>query len=450
MKFDRRAMIDWFSRQAKLPENWSIGLESERFAVFSDSCLPLPYSGGNCSVRAVLERLISHHGLQRVDDGKYLLSVKGEHGTVTIEPGSQMEIALLPQPDLETLALRLAQFHAMFAECAEALGFSWLALGVQPFAASTDLAMIPKRRYVLMKEYFNHRGRLAHEMMRTTSSVQISLDFRDEDHFSRMFRVAHALAPLAVGWFGNSWFSRSVSGDDLNKRSRIWTQTDDDRCGPVPGAVEGRMGFAEYTDWLLDVPMIFCHPDRDGHDVVAARGVPFREFADALGREPEERDFVLHQTCVFPLARLKSYVEIRCCDGLPAELLVPVATFWSGLLYSGRALAEVEERIDGITAGDLTHGMEAAIRFGLGAPYLGRTLREWALDLADVAAKGLETSIGPPRVNVEKGRERLSRLRRLAENDESLSGELRRMFGLKSPDPSAVLAARGMNREVNF
>jgi glutamate--cysteine ligase len=159
----------------------------------------------------------------------------------------------------------------------------------------------------------------------------------------------------------------------------------------LPFVFDAGMGFERYTDYMLDVPMYFVY--RNG-EYVDATGQSFRDFLagrlPALpGEKPTLKDWEDHLTTAFPEVRLKRYLEMRGADGGPWARLCALPALWAGLLYHQPSLEaawdvardwSMEERLQ--LRSDVPRlGMRAAIR--------GRTVREIALDVIDMAREGL-------------------------------------------------------------
>jgi glutamate--cysteine ligase len=228
-------------------------------------------------------------------------------------------------------------------------------------------------------------------MMLRTCTVQVNLDFSDEVDMVRKFRVGLALQPVAVALFANSPFYEGKPSGYLSYRSHVWTDVDPDRCGLLPFVFEPGFGFERYVDYMLDVPMYFVY--RDGRYTDAA-GQSFRDFMAARlpalpGATPTMSDWVDHLTTAFPEVRLKRILEMRGADAGPWAQICALPALWSGLLYDAEAL-------DGAAAlvADWTEAERDALhrdtpRLGLAAPFRGRTVRELAVAVVELARAGL-------------------------------------------------------------
>ena len=134
---------------------------------------------------------------------------------------------------------------------------------------------MPKRRYAVMRRYMPLKGKLGHDMMLRTCTVQVNLDFESEADMVLKSRVGLALQPIAIALFANSPFLEGKPTGYLSYRSQIWTDVDPDRTGLLPFVFESGFGFERYVDYMLDVPMYFVY--RDGNYIDVA-GQSFRDF----------------------------------------------------------------------------------------------------------------------------------------------------------------------------
>jgi glutamate--cysteine ligase len=239
-----------------------------------------------------------------------------------------------------------------------------------------------------MREYLPGRGRLAHRMMTQTASIQCSFDFENEDDWRRKFRAAHVLTPLVQAIFCNSPFRDGRPNGFLSYRARVWEQTDPGRCGFLPAAFADEPSMEAYVQYALDVPMMFLV--REGR-WMAMRGYSFRRFLEKghQGAFATTEDWGLHLSGIFTQVRLKSYIEVRAHDLVPAPLAMAVPALWKGVLYDRDALEAAVALMDRLTYAQAMSLMAQAARRGLRAEHQGRPLLDRARRLAEIAAEGL-------------------------------------------------------------
>ncbi|MDY0241088.1 MAG: glutamate--cysteine ligase [Rhodospirillaceae bacterium] len=382
-------LVDYLAGGGKPRSDWRIGTEHEKFVFRLDDLSPVPYEG-EAGIGAVLNGLAAYGWEPVLEAGRVIALSKGQ-ASVTLEPGGQLELSGAP---LETLHQTCAEVNEHLTQAkavGAALKVGFLGVGFIPKARREDIPWMPKGRYAIMRRYMPTRGSLGLDMMLRTATVQVNLDFSDEADMIRKFRVALALQPVATALWASSPFVEGKPSGFLSTRSRVWTDTDPDRCGILPWVFQPGMGFERYVDWVLDVPMYFVY--REGRYIDAA-GQSFRDFMNGRlpalpGERPTLGDWADHLTTVFPEVRLKRYLEMRGADGGPWRRLCALPAFWTGLLYDQGALDAAWDEIKDWTDAERAYLRDAVPRTGLATPFRSESVRELALRVLDWSGAGL-------------------------------------------------------------
>ena len=221
--------------------------------------------------------------------------------------------------------------------------------------------------------------------------MQVNLDFSSESDMVHKFRTSLALQPVATALFANSPFTDGKPNGYVSYRSHVWEDTDPDRTGMLPFVFDDDMGFERYTDYMLDVPMYFVY--RDG-EYLDASGQSFRDFLagklPALpGERPTLKDWEDHLTTAFPEVRLKRYLEMRGADGGPWGRLCALPALWAGLLYHRPSLDAAWDMARDWSLEERIRLRAEVPRLGLRATVRGRTVRDMARELIELASAGL-------------------------------------------------------------
>ena len=387
---DKRELTAWLESGCRPKSEWRIGTEHEKFGFCLDSLTPLPYQG-NRSIRAMLEGMVEKFGWQPVLEDGLPIALKKDGCSITLEPGGQLELSGELLDNLHETCREVNTHLAEVRTVAEPLGIGFLGMGFHPTARREDIDWMPKARYVIMRNYMPRVGSLGHDMMKRTCTVQVNLDFSSEADMVDKFRASLALQPVATALFANSPFVEGRPSGYLSYRSQVWTDTDPDRTGMLPWVFESGMGFERYVDWMLDVPMYFVQ--REGRMIDAA-GQSFRDFLagklPALpGEQPRLSDWEDHLTTAFPEVRLKRFLEMRGADGGPWRRLCALPAFWVGLLYDQANLDACIDMTRDWTHEERQRLREDVARIGLKAAIRGRTVRELASELLELAHQGL-------------------------------------------------------------
>jgi glutamate--cysteine ligase len=252
---------------------------------------------------------------------------------------------------------------------------------------------MPKQRYQIMRNLMPHQGSMGLDMMQATCSLQVTLDFTNEQDMVRKFRVALALQPLATALFSYSPFARGRNSGYLSLRDYIWHDTDPQRCGSLPFVFEEGMGFERYVDYLLDVPMYFVIR---GGNYIDAGGRSFGKFLShglpALpGDAPRLSDWTTHLTTVFPQVRLTRYLEMRGADAGEIRTRVPaLAALWAGLLYDPQVLDNAWQEVSTWTAEERRQLETEVARQGFETPFRERRLLDLCRWMVDQSRQGLQ------------------------------------------------------------
>lgn len=319
--------------------DWRIGTEHEKFGFLTADNSPLPYDG-DASVRALLQAMADRFGWQPIREGGYLIGLQKDGASVSLEPGGQFELSGAPLEHIHQTCNEVGQHLSEVRQVSEHLGVGFLGLGFSPEWSLEETPVMPKGRYKIMRDYMKRVGRLGHQMMFRSCTVQTNLDFSSEADMVKKYRVSLALQPLATALFANSPFAEGRPNGFLSYRGHIWTDTDPDRTGMLPFVFEDGFGFERYVDYALDVPMYFIR--RDGIYLDCA-GMSFRDFMDGRlparpGDRPTLEDFKDHISTIFPEVRLKTFLEMRGADAGPWDRLCALPAFWVGILYDSHAL----------------------------------------------------------------------------------------------------------------
>ena len=425
---DRAQLAAFLASGCKPKEAWRIGTEHEKFGYRLSDLKPLPYEGA-CGVRAMLEGLRDRFGWKPVFEGAAIIGLTKGGANVSLEPGGQLELSGAPLRTIHGTCEEVNQHLAEVRSVAQEIGAGFIGLGATPDWRADEMPVMPKGRYALMRRYMPTVGTQGLDMMFRTCTVQVNLDFRDEADMVKKLRVALALQPVATALFASSPFWEGRPNGHLSWRARIWRDVDNARAGMLPFVFEDGFGFERYVDYALDVPMYFVY--RDGR-YIDATGQSFRDFLDGRlpalpGEVPTLSDWADHLTTIFPEARLKKYIEMRGADGGPWRRLCALPAFWVGLLYDQGALDAAWDMARGWTAEQRETLRHDASVHGLRAEIGGRTIREIAGRLLDVAAAGLKARAEAFGFDADEAHF-LNALRDTVESGETLADEMLRKF----------------------
>ena len=383
------------SKGAKPKDQWRIGAEHEKFA-FNRSTLRRPAYEGDDGIKAMLDGL-TRFGWTPVEEGGHVIALEranaeGMTASVSLEPGGQFELSGAPLKDVHDICNETGQHLMEVKSVADQIGLGFLGLGFDPMWSRADVPVMPKGRYVIMRNYMPKVGSLGLDMMLRTCTIQSNLDFSDEADMAAKFRASLALQPIATALFANSPFTDGRPNGFLSARANVWTDTDPDRTGMLDFVFQDGFGFEAYVDYALDTPMYFVK--RDGR-YIDASGQSFRAFLKgelpALpGERPTIKDWNDHLTTLFPEVRLKSYLEMRGADGGPWSRICALQALWAGVLYDAPSLAAAWDLVKDWEIEDHERLRRDVTRLGLKAEVAGRTVQDVAKEMVHIARDGLK------------------------------------------------------------
>lgn len=379
-------LIEYFAAGASPREEWKIGLECEFFVVQSHTLKSISYWGEQ-GVVGVLEELAKSFGWEpQLEDGA-LLSLKRGSARVTLEPGGQMELSGSPFTFIEDSIKERETFIAELKEVAARKGLAILVAGYQPVSTLENTQWIPKKRYKYMREYFlKHGGYLAHHMMKLTTTVQLNIDYADEEDFGQKMLLAHYLTPIFQAIYANSPFKQGTYSGFLDFRGYVWEHTDSKRSNLLPRALEKAYTYEDYVDYLLNVPMILRY---EGEKVIPMEGMPFKEYW-SLGNATMA-DWENHNSFVFPEVRLKSYLELRMCDSVKSEMTATFPALVKGVFYHHESRQKLLGYFQEYSPQELEKLYHEVHKKALEATIQGRPVLEVARDVVNVAEEGLKS-----------------------------------------------------------
>ncbi len=384
-KLDIQDLSNWFRSGIKPESEWGIGTEHEQFIYDKKDLKRLAY-GTQLGIKKVLQEL-QKDIWEPVLEGENLIALSANGVTITLEPGGQLELSGGNFATVHETYAETKHHLEVLSALGKKLGFYNLPIGFDPFWKREDIPWMPKERYKYMKSWMPTKGGLGLDMMTRTCSIQVNLDFSSEQDMVKKAQVAQAFQSVVMALFANSPFTENKPNGYISFRSKVWDDTDNDRCGFLPFIFDKGFGFDSWTEYLLDVPMYFIFRNEEYYP---ANGMTFREFMKK-GKpfEPTIEDWEVHVTTVFPDIRLKKFLELRGADAGGLGQIAALAAFWVGLLYDQHALDKSHKMAKEMDV-DLICGLRAQVpKNGLKAQYKSVLLQDIARQLVQTSYEGL-------------------------------------------------------------
>jgi glutamate--cysteine ligase len=206
-----------------------------------------------------------------------------------------------------------------------------------------------------------------------------------------MAYIADCLSPIASILFANSPFWKGKSGGNQNLRHKIWSNTDNSRCGNLlDHTIAAPNGLVKkYAQYIQSVPAIFIE-DKKGNVISYNNtlGTWLKELFYQDKLTDRHIHIALHQ--IFTHVRFKNVLEIRGSDRPPTGFeLAPVA-FWTGLLLEDKTQNEIFNAVKTWTVKERRKLNLSAYKLDLeqSGPD-NKSIWEWIERVSDLSLRGL-------------------------------------------------------------
>ena len=367
-----KEIASYFKNNEKEESDFKIGIEFEHFVIDKDSLETISYYGDGGVEETLME--LELNGWEGSYEEQYLLGLNKGNKVVTLEPGSQLELSIVAQKNIEDMEKEYLDFLREIIPILEAKNQALITVGYHPVTKISDIKILPKTRYGYMFDYFKDKGTHAHNMMKGTASLQLAFDFKSEEDYIKKFKIGNALSPVMYAMFDNAFYFEGEKWHKHNLRSYIWENCDEDRSGIVDGAFNKDFGYEKYAEYILNVAPIFID---DGENMYFTGDKTYKQIFNPEDYCIQELEHAL--TMVFPDVRTKKYVEIRMMDAIPYPLNFAVVALWKGILYNENNLNTVYEYIKDINIRDIDKAKKDIAEKGLDGKLRDETVHKLTL-----------------------------------------------------------------------
>jgi len=382
----RDELTDYLLRGARVDELRFIGTESETLVIDQQTGQAADYP----QIVHLLQRLNADGGWEPIVEQGNLLGLVGEHSSITLEPGGQLELSGRLCRDVHCCASEFLLHVQQVVAAGHQLQLGFLGLGVLPHTPLEQIATLPKQRYAVMTDYMPQVGDMGLRMMKQSAGLQLNLDFTSEDDCMAKLRLAQLLSPVLYGLFANSPLLEGQPSGFLSTRGEIWSRTDQQRTGLIPALHHTEARLTDYVDFALQVPMYFIVRD-DTLLPLTGRPLTFSDFMahGYAGHRATLADWDLHLSTIFTEVRLRPQIEIRSVDSLPPAFCLAPAALVKGLFYDSASTSAALALFDDLEFSTLQQLHRDSWRLGLKARTPQATLQEYALELLRLSREGL-------------------------------------------------------------
>jgi ergothioneine biosynthesis glutamate--cysteine ligase EgtA len=303
-------------------------------------------------------------------------------GTVTLEPGGQLEISTPPRPSVAALIhateADIADVTALLSSAGLVLGRS----GIDPHRRPRRVLETP--RYRAMRAAFDRGGPAGRTMMYSTAGLQICLDAGEAEQVAPRWAAAHAIGPPLLAAFASATRHAGRRTGWASARMAAWLAIDPTRTRPVWSPQRADEDPTDsWTRYVLAAPLLCLR--RSGPDWTPPPGVTFADWLDgALPRPPTTDDLDYHVSTLFPPVRPRGYLELRYLDAQPGrDWRLPLAVLTALFADPGTV------RTAYALGAPVAHRWSSAARHGLADPAVAAAAAA-LLDLALTALHRLD------------------------------------------------------------
>lgn len=367
-------IVDFIKSGEKDEKDFKVGFEVEHFVVDKNSLETVRYEGEN-GIRKSLEEL-KDLGYEGIYEGEYIMGLHKDGASISIEPAAQFEISLDSQNSIDKLFETYKKTMAEIIPIFDKKGQLLVEVGYQVKDKIADIPRIPKDRYKFMYEYFEkYAGPMAHNMMKGSASLQVAIDYSDEDDFRKKYFLANALAPFFYSIFDNAYIFEGEVYENHNIRQTIWENCDKDRTGIYPFSFDNDLSYEKYAKKILATPSIFIK--KDSKDI-ATNEKTFEEIFD----QDMSDEMVFHAlSIVFPDVRVKKYIEIRMPDNMPFPYNFAAVSLIKNIFYDKEVLDYAYNLLAGFTYQKAQDLKKITVLRGIQAMYEDKKIYEWMLEI---------------------------------------------------------------------
>lgn len=402
---DLESIVSIIKQGEKAPSQFRIGVEFEHIIVKKDTLESIAYYGEE-GVEGILNKLLLDGYYKGKYEGNYLVGLVGEDREITLEPGGQFEVGIKPCDTIKEIKSIYFNFLEGIVPILEERGLLLMGIGYHPKSSIAEIPFNPKKRYEYMSNYLGEKGKYAHNMMKGTAALQVSIDYANEEDFTRKFRVANFISPLLYLISDNAPIFEGQIYNKFGIRSLIWKNTDKQRSDIVPNSLNKKFGYNDYGEYILSIPPILIMKDEE------FIGTGEKTVGDVMKEYTFSREEIEHiMTMVFPDVRVKNYIEIRVGDSLPYPYNFSYITLIKGIFYNEIALEYLYKLSLRVEDEQIHFAKEGVHEKGFSAHLGSKPVYDFIRIIFDLAKKGLN----------KEEKETLAHLEKLLINKNNLS-----------------------------
>lgn len=383
---EEKQLLNFFFSGCKTEEK--IGVETEKLLIYKKDASAVKYS----DILKILN-MFDKNIWTEIKENNNVLGLKSDFGTISLEPGSQVELSLKPFENLKDIENLLSFFYKNLNLYAEKFAAEVLNSGIQPVSTYENINVIPKQRYKYMSEYLPTKNLTPFVMMRETAGIQANFDYKSEEDAVKKLKIAIKMSPFISAVYANSPIRNNKKTNFKSLRANSWLNVDEDRCGYIHKDLFDKnkhFSFEHYAQTLLDIPMIFIQRENNFFPF----NKTFRDFLQNgyMGMKATLSDWENHLSLYFPDVRLKNYIEIRNHDAQNDKMTFSVPAFWKGIIYNQNAIDEIEKILSIFTFEDYTELRKYTPIYAINTKIKKYKVKDFVKEFFDISFAGLKSN----------------------------------------------------------
>ncbi len=332
----KEQLINIFSSFEKNEELSLIGVECERF-VIDENLYPLKFfkKSGMQRFLILLKKKIFFKFNKKysyIFENNNIVGLLGKDGSISIEPGGQLEFSPSPHKSIAKVKIILNIFSKIIKNICKELNVKINTFSVHPIKSISVFSIVPKKRFKLLRKYICKEGKNGLDMMHRTCSFQINIDYKNEYDFINKYRILLLISPVIIFLCKNK--------KKYNKRIIIWENTDYQRCNIPKFVFYNNFSYLKYIDNILNIPIISLV--KNNKYIKIPKMTFFNYMKNGFNKNiATEMDFLNHLNGIFWNVRAKPQIEIRNIDINDLNFNCSVVAFIEGIIYNNKCFNKI-------------------------------------------------------------------------------------------------------------
>ena len=376
----REKLVEYIKAGEKKADSpFLLGIELEHIIIDKKTGKAVSYYGEQGVGQILKELSVDYPDV--IMEKSAIVGLKGEDFLITLEPAGQLEISIDPMSSLKETQKIYLSFLEKLQSVLEKYKYTVVQFGYQPKDCVENLDLIPKERYRFMDTYFQTIGPFGRQMMRGTASTQITIDYTSEQDFKRKYQLAYQLSPILMFLFDHTPFYEGKENKYPMLRHKIWQGVDEKRVNIFGNIDFSDISYEAYARFVGKAPIIV---KQTNEEITYST-----QMAKDVYENPTWEEVIHMLSMVFPVVRVKQFLEIRYGDSMNWKQAMCYAAWIKGLFLE---IDRTEQYFQALQSGSVKNmdcAFQALIAEGVQAKVYGKPFLDIVQDLAAIVKEML-------------------------------------------------------------